>query len=113
MFGIGYDTDTPMSLNRRIDVVARRLAQRRLRVADDAARLRQTFGHRLVSPPMLMAALGVGIAVEQSKRPRRWSLLGTLNVLNGGATLWATMSRRAKREPLGQAIDESSPRSRR
>jgi hypothetical protein len=93
------DADTPTSLNRQIDIVARRLAERRLRVAADAARLRQTFRRRLVSPGMLLAAVGVGIALEQSKRRRQWSLLSALNAFNAGATLLATISRPAKPEP--------------
>lgn len=93
------DADPPMSLNRQIDVVGRRLGERRRRIAEETATLRQGLRQRLTSPGALLAAIGVGIALEQSKHRGRWSLLRALNVLNAGVALLATISRRKPQPP--------------
>lgn len=75
-----------------IDVVTRRLGERRRRIGTETAALRHRLRERPTSPGALLAAGGVGVALEQSKRRRRWSLLSALNVFNALATLLATMT---------------------
>src|SRR5262245_3106114 len=78
-----HDPAPEIALDRQIGVVAARMNARRQRIVDDAERLQRTFNDRLRSPAALLAAIGVGVALEQTRRRRRsWSLVGIINVVN-------------------------------
>ena len=102
------DPAPEIALQRRIGVVARRMNLRRQRIATDADRLRRTLHDRLRSRGALLTAIGVGVALEQSRRRRPWSLAGVLNVINAGLALKASIEQH--RHPAAPRDAERSVR---
>jgi hypothetical protein len=87
------------SLRNRVFALEAQLMLRRRRVRILA---NEEISARLTSPGMMLAAVGVGVAVEQAGHQRAWSLAGILEASHACLDLMLTFAslgrRRGKRE---------------
>ena len=65
-----------------VSLAEARVVARRTRVVALAADIRQKSHTRIASAGTLIAAFGVGVAIEQLKRRRGWRLVSVLSVVN-------------------------------
>ena len=101
------ETDPEIALDRQIGDVARRMHVRRRAIATDAEQLRRTFNDRLRSPGALLTAMGVGVALEQSRRRGHWSLVSVLNVINAFLALKSSLKAHVS-EPPSRGVERSA-----
>lgn len=80
------------SLRRQVAGLEQQLVLRRQRLRDAAAGIRRKTATRMVSPGVLLAAVAVGVALEQSSHRRDWSLPNALDATNAGLRLLLTLS---------------------
>ena len=92
------------SLRNQVAGLEKQLMQRRQRVHARAAGANRKVAARLTSPGMLLAAVGVGMAVEQASHHRAWSLATVFEAANAFTGLLYTLT------SFGQQAAENSPR---
>jgi hypothetical protein len=80
------------SLRRQVTGLEQRLVLRRPRLRNIAVGIRRSTASRLASPGMLLVAVAVGVALEQSGHHRNWSLPNVLDATNAGLRLLLTFS---------------------
>lgn len=73
-----------LSLRKRIKNLEHQILKRPERLRSIMAGIKHKIAARMVSPGMLLAATGIGVAMEQTSHHRRWSLL---RVLDAGSAL--------------------------
>ena len=87
------------SLRQQVAGLERQLVRRRQRLRNVAARISRKTASRMVSPGMLLVAVGVGVALEQSGHRRGWSLPNLLDATNAGLQLLLTFSSSVRHSP--------------
>lgn len=78
---------TSPSLGSQVTSLRNQVILRRQRMRSVAAGLNRKISTRMTSPGMLLAAVGVGVAVERTSRHRGWSLATVLDVTYSCITL--------------------------
>ena len=76
-----------LSLRHQVSDLEKQLMQRRSRVRARVVRANRNVAAGLTSPGMLLAAVGVGVAVEQARHHRGWSLATVIEAANACAGL--------------------------
>jgi hypothetical protein len=74
-------------LGRQITDLEAQLARRRHNVRLQARGIRQDIAGALITPGTLLAAVGVGVALEQSSHPKIWSIAAILEAINASLGL--------------------------
>lgn len=87
------------SLRRQVAELEQRLVLRRQRLRNVAAGISRKTASRMVSPGVLLVAVGVGVALEQSSHRRGWSVPNVLDATNAGLQLLLTFSSAARHSP--------------
>lgn len=87
------------SLRRQVAELEQRLVLRRQRLRNVAAGISRKAASRMVSPGVLLVAVGVGVALEQSSHRRGWSVPNVLDATNAGLQLLLTFSSAARHSP--------------
>lgn len=87
------------SLRQQVTGLERQLVLRRQRLRNIAARISRKTASRMVSPGVLMVAVGVGVALEQIGHRRGWSLPNALDATNAGLRLLLTFSSSVRHSP--------------
>ena len=77
-------------LHRQIDEMERKLADHRGQLGTDLRGVAGKLRTKLVAPGTILAAVAVGVVIEQNSRPRTWSLAPMLQGL-GVASRLATV----------------------
>lgn len=80
------------SLRRQARNLEKQLILRRQRVRMTAHCINRKISAEMTSPGMLLAAVGIGVAVEQTGHHRGWSLSGILNATNACINLLLSFS---------------------
>ena len=70
------------SLAYQVIDLEQQLAQRRQRVRTLATGIKRKVTAQMISPGMLAAAVGIGVALEQTSRHKGWSLVTLLDAAN-------------------------------
>lgn len=70
------------ALLRQITDLEAQLVRRRLSVRQQVADIRQKVAGQLITPGVLVAAVGVGFTLEQSHHRKFWSVVGLFNAVN-------------------------------
>jgi hypothetical protein len=87
------------SLRQQVAGLERQLVLRRQRLRNVAARIGRKTASRMVSPGVLLLAVGVGVALEQSSHRRGWSLPNLLDATDAGLRLLLTFSSSVRHSP--------------
>jgi hypothetical protein len=87
------------SLRQQVAGLERQLILRRQRLRNVAAGISRKTASRMVSPGVLLVAVGVGVALEQIGHRRGWSLPNALDATNAGLRLLLTFSSAARHSP--------------
>jgi hypothetical protein len=80
------------SLRKQVSDLEARLVLRRQTVRSLVAETNRKFVTWLTSPRMLLAAVGVGVAVEQASHHRGWSAATVIGAANAGLGLLSSLS---------------------
>ena len=80
-----------MPLHVQIDTIEHSLQTHRGQIGADVRGLGRKFRARLTSPGTLLAAVAVGVVVEQGIRRRTWSLVSLFQGLSVANSLFATL----------------------
>ncbi len=78
-------------LHRQIDAMERRLADHRGRLGADLRGIAHKARIGLVAPGAILTAVAIGVVIEQSGRPRTWSLAPMLQGLGVASRLVTTV----------------------
>jgi len=70
------------SLAHQVTDLEKQLTQRRQRVGALVTGIKRKVTARMISPSMLVAAIGIGVALEQTSRHKGWSLATVLDAAN-------------------------------
>ena len=74
---IGADkSEDSRSLAHQVSDLEQQLTQRRQRVRSLARGIKRKVTAQMISPGMLVAAVGIGVALEQTSHHKGWSLDG-------------------------------------
>jgi hypothetical protein len=77
----------PRLLIRQISDLEKQLAARRRNVRLQLRGIREQVTLQLITPGVLLAAVGVGVTLEQSNRLKFWSVATLLNAINASMGL--------------------------
>jgi hypothetical protein len=86
-------------LRQQVVGLERQLVLRRQRVRNIAAGIGRKTADRMVSPGVLLLAVGVGVALEQSSHRSGWSLPNLLDAADAGLRLLLTFSSSVRHSP--------------
>jgi hypothetical protein len=81
----------PAPLIRQIAELEEQIALRRLCVRQQVVGIRQKVTGWLITPVVLLAAVGVGVTLEQSNHRKIWSLAVLFNAVNASLGLLHTL----------------------
>ena len=70
------------SLAHQVIDLEQQLTQHRQKVRSLATGIKRKVTARMISPGMLVAAVGIGVALEQTSRHKGWSLATVLDAAN-------------------------------
>jgi ribose 5-phosphate isomerase RpiB len=80
---IGADkSEDSRSLAHQVSDLEQQLTQRRQRVRSLARGIKRKVTAQMISPGMLVAAVGIGVALEQTSHHKGWSLATVLDAAN-------------------------------
>jgi hypothetical protein len=85
-------SEQAQSLSHQVTSLENRLMLRRRRVRALVEDINGKVAARLISPGTLLAAFGIGVAVEQISHHRAWSLATALDTANAFAGLLLALS---------------------
>ncbi len=75
-------TEDSRSLAHQVIDLEQQLTQRRQRVRSLARGIKRKVTAQMISPGMLVAAVGIGVALEQTSHHKGWSLATVLDAAN-------------------------------
>jgi hypothetical protein len=75
------------ALARQITNLEEQLVRRRQSVRQQVAGIRQKVAGNLITPGVLITAVGIGVTLEQSQNQKFWSVAALLNALNASLGL--------------------------
>jgi hypothetical protein len=93
---------TPRSLRQQVAVLENQIMRRRKKVRMTVPAITGKVAAQLSSPMALLAAVGIGVAVEQASHHRGWSLATVLDASNACLGLLLSFSSLTQR-PNGSA----------
>lgn len=85
------------SLRQQVAGLENQIMRRRHKVRSTVPEIHHKVTAQLSSPVALLAAVGVGVAVEQASRHRGWSLATVLEAANAGLGLLLSFSSSVQR----------------
>jgi hypothetical protein len=81
------DVDRTAPLHTQIDAIERRLATDRNQLGADLRGIARKLRAKVVAPGSIMAAVALGVIIEQGSRHRTWSLAPVLQGLTAANSL--------------------------